>query len=864
MTLTAGTRLGPYEVLTPLGAGGMGEVYRARDTRLGRSVAIKVLPEAISAEAERLRRFEKESRAASSLNHPNIVTIYDVGTTDSRAYIAMELVEGKTLRELLNTGPVPLRRLLALAAQMADGLAMAHEAGIVHRDLKPENVMVTKDGLAKILDFGLAKLTHAGEDPGAESRLPTLTRGTEPGVVMGTVGYMSPEQASGRALDFRSDQFSFGSILYEMVTGSTAFARSTAAETLTAIIREEPEHLAAAAPAAPVPLRWIVERCLAKEPQERYGSTRDLARDLASLRDHLSEMSLSAGAAAAVAPRRRPWLRAGLLALAVLATIAGALLLGKSLGQTPVPSFQRLTFRRGAVTGARFAPDGRTVIYGAAWEGAPIQLYSTRLERPESSRLDLPNADVAAISSTGEMAILLDRPFHYGNVPSTLARVGLAGGAPRPSLQDVRGADWSRDGTTLALVRDLSGKTRLEYPPGKVLYESSPGGLGPPRISPKGDRVAFVDEDGAVAVVDLEGKKKKLSAAWSRLPGGLAWSPSGDEVWFTANQGGYFTPLYAVTLSGRLRVVMRFPAWVTLFDILPDGRALLMLGTPHRYMFARPFGEPAERELSWHDGSDIRGLSADGKTLLFVEQGEKSVGSFGVGATYLRRTDGSPAVRLGDGWPIGLSADARWAVVLDLENGSQFTLLPTGAGEPRVLKGEGVEYDEGSYVGWFPDGKRLLVTGHESDRPLRSYVQRLEGGRPVPFGPVGSVCHDFSPDGRQIVCDDEKGAFLWVVEGGERRPIPGLLAGEFVWAWSADGKSLFVQEARGPGKEPRRSYKVVELELATGRRRPWMEIGPSDRTGIKGGIIGAMVNGGSYAYSYGRLQSDLYVVDGLK
>ncbi len=285
MPLSPGTRLGPYEILAPLGAGGMGEVYRARDTRLAREVAIKVLPEALSSDPGRLKRFEKEAKSASALNHPNIVTIHDIGTESGVSYIAMELVDGTTLRELLASGPLPIKKLLQIAPQIAEGLARAHEAGIVHRDLKPENVMVKKDGLVKILDFGLAKLSSTGSGSDEGSQLPTMT-GTQPGVVVGTVSYMSPEQASGQIVDFRSDQFSLGSMLYEMATGKRAFRKKTAIDTLAAILNEEPEPIASIAPQTPAPLRWIVERCLAKEPRQRYASTEDLARDLASVRDH--------------------------------------------------------------------------------------------------------------------------------------------------------------------------------------------------------------------------------------------------------------------------------------------------------------------------------------------------------------------------------------------------------------------------------------------------------------------------------------------------------------------------------------------------------------------------------------------------
>ena len=318
MTLAAGTKLGSYEILAPLGAGGMGEVYRARDTRLGREVAIKVLPAERAADPDRRRRFEQEARSASALNHPNILTIHEVGTEGETTFIAMELVEGRTVRELVASGPVPTKKLLDVAAQTAEGLAKAHGAGIVHRDLKPENLMVSRDGFVKILDFGLAKLAEPDAD-GASTIQTAAGSPTEPGTVLGTAGYMSPEQAAGRPVDFHSDQFAFGSILYEMATGHRAFQRKTGAETLVAIMREEPEPIAASAPAAPAPLRWIVERCLMKDPEDRYASTKDLARDLASVRDHLSETSASAsatsGAIEPVKAKRRGWLLPAAMAL---------------------------------------------------------------------------------------------------------------------------------------------------------------------------------------------------------------------------------------------------------------------------------------------------------------------------------------------------------------------------------------------------------------------------------------------------------------------------------------------------------------------------------------------------------------------
>jgi predicted ATPase/serine/threonine protein kinase len=284
-TLSPGARFGSYEILQRLGAGGMGEVYRAKDTRLDREVAIKTLSLDSGSHPEALSRFEQEARSASSLNHPNIVTIYELGHENGTRYIAMELVDGDTVRGLLASGPVPFRKLVTIAAQIADGLAKAHEIGLIHRDLKPENLMVSHDGTAKVLDFGLAKLHKP--DHGTSDSSTTIT---EHGTVVGTVGYMSPEQATGEDVDFRSDQFSFGSVLYEMATGIPAFRKKTHAETTAAILRDEPERLGAKSLQAPAPFIWIIERCLAKDPKQRYSSTRDLARDLAAVRDRLADV----------------------------------------------------------------------------------------------------------------------------------------------------------------------------------------------------------------------------------------------------------------------------------------------------------------------------------------------------------------------------------------------------------------------------------------------------------------------------------------------------------------------------------------------------------------------------------------------
>jgi len=448
MTVSGGTRLGPYEILAQLGAGGMGEVYRARDTRLQREVAVKVLPAELSSDAARLKRFEREARSASALNHPNIVTIHEVGQSDSTSFIVMELVDGKTLRELLYAGPLPLRKLLSIAAQVADGLAKAHASGIVHRDLKAENVMVTSDGFVKILDFGLAKLTHPDSDSGQTEQAPTIPGGTEPGVVMGTVGYMSPEQAAGQRVDFRSDQFSFGSILYEMATGKRAFERATKPETLSAIIREEPEPLATVAPKTPAHLIWVVERCLAKDPEDRYGSTKDVARDLAAMR---KDSGSQAGLLAPVVARRkgRELLTTVLLATAALILgVVGTLFVARARRSDPPRKIQssllppeKFAFHNGQMA---LSPDGRRIAFVALNPGGARVLWVRPLDSPSAQ--PLPGTEGACYPFWSPDSRFLG--FFAGG---KLKKIDASGGAPQTlaDAQNGLGGSWSREGLIL-------------------------------------------------------------------------------------------------------------------------------------------------------------------------------------------------------------------------------------------------------------------------------------------------------------------------------------------------------------------------------------------------------------------------------
>jgi Tol biopolymer transport system component/predicted Ser/Thr protein kinase len=867
MTLPAGTRLGPFEVLAPLGAGGMGEVYRAKDTRLGREVAVKVLSPEFAADAERRGRFEQEARSASALNHPNIITIHEIGSAESTIFIAMELVDGKTLREVMLAGQLATRRMLDLAYQMADGLAKAHAAGIVHRDLKPENVMISKDGAVKILDFGLAKLQkHQAEEA---SNLPTAQE-TKAGTVMGTVGYMSPEQASGKPLDFRSDQFALGSIYYEMATGKRAFQRSTHAETLTAIIREDIEPVAQVNASVPSLFRWVIERCLQKDPEERYASTRDLARDVRGVREHLSETSaatsgeVSGAAQAAAARPRRSRLRVAAVAVAVLAALGAGMLLQKRLVRTLPPSYQQITFGSGTIRAARFAPDGQTIVYSASWDGAPLKLFLKHPSSPDSLPLELPSANLLSISPSGEMAIAIDcRSNHPGVCAGTLAKAALTGGSPRDVADGVQEADWAPDGTNLMVVRDGGGKSRLEFPMGKVLYETT-GHISYARLSPKADRIAFLDhpfpldDAGTVAVIDLAGNKTTLTDKWAS-EGGLAWSATGDEVWFTATEAGANRSLWAVSPSGKLRVVTRVPGGLKLHDVARSGHVLLTRESPRVGVLALLHGDTRERDMSFLDYSFAADLTPDASVLLFDEEGEAGGANYTV---FLRKADRSPVVRLGEGNAMAISPDGKWALsMLPIPN-SPFILLPTGTGEHRQLAAAGVSPEQAAT--WLPDSQSIIFAGSEPGHRLRIYIQSIDGGKPRPISPEGVVAalpgFAVSPDGKAVAAiGPERKAILFPIDGGTAREISGVLDGEFPLRFSADGKSLYLWKR---GDVPAR---VSRLELETGKREAWKDLIPADPSGVER-ISNVLVtpDGKGYAYCFTRLLSDLFVVEGLK
>jgi serine/threonine protein kinase len=854
--LAPGKMLGPYKILTAIGAGGMGEVYRAQDTRLGRDVAVKVLTRNLSNDPDALRRFEQEARAAGMLNHPNILAIYDIGDEEGVRYIVSELLEGESLRARIRQSPIPPRKALDYAAQIARGLSAAHERNIVHRDLKPENLFITRDGHVKILDFGLAKLAGPrvpSTTPAGENDLTLPTTPTEPGRLMGTVGYMAPEQVRGGTGDNRSDIFAFGVILYEMLSGMQPFRGESPIETLNSILKDDPPDFFEINVRVPGALDRVVRHCLEKNPDERFQSARDLAFDLGSL-SGLTSQAISF---------RRNWhfrkrdiAKPAAAIVAILAATFLAYFLGQHRGTRPPPEYKRLTFRSGTIFNARFSPDGETVFYGARWGGKPMSIFSVRADSPESRDLQIgDNTDVLAVSRDGQLAISLRRHvIGYLRESGTLAQVPIAGGAPRAILDDVEFADWSPDGR-LAVVRTVGGRCRLEFPIGNVVYDTV-GWIGHPRFNAAGNAIGLLDhpflndDRGSVVLVTLAGKSHRALTKESQSVEGLAWMPEGDEIFFAAEEGETARAINAVNMSGKQRVVAASAGPLWLHDVAPDGRALVSREIVRAGIIGIRGNEPP-LDLSWFDYSVVRDLSADGKTIIFSESGEAGGAIFGV---YVRGTDGSPAIRLGDGTSEGLSPDGQWVLSIPRNRKpAQIVMLPTGTGQPRQITHDRINHRNAR---WFPDGAHILFQGDEDGRPPRLWMQGTDGKAPRAITPENVAGTQITPDGRFVLgrANDRK-FYLYPVAGGAPVPVLALKFGDVPTRFTADGKSIFVATF---GKIPAMLYKV---DLASGARTLTREAMPADPSGlINVGPIFVTPDGTTTVYSYTRLLSDLYVM----
>ncbi len=862
--LNAGSKLGPYEIVGAIGAGGMGEVYRARDTRLGRDVAVKILPPSFASDPERLRRFEQEARVVAALNHPNILAVYDIGTNEGAPFLVTELLEGETLRERLREGALPLRKAIDIAVQTAHGISAAHEKGIIHRDLKPANIFLTADGRVKILDFGLAKLGAPEGLAPSQTQGATLTAAgaTEPGVVLGTVGYMSPEQVRGKPADARSDIFALGTILYEMLSGRRAFEKDSSADTMAAILKEDPPELAGEGKKIPPAVDRVVRHCLEKNPAERFQSARDLAFNLESLSSTSTAGTAAVLAGSSPTGRRRRLLFAAAGTVGLVICSAGAYFLGRSGTTAAQPTFHQLTFGRGTIYGARFAPDGQTVYYSASWRGEPTQVYSTNPNSPESRALNLSDATLFAVSPGGMAVALGCKELIVAHCEGTLATVPVSGGSPREIANYVSSADWSADGQ-MAVIRKVGGTYRVEFPLGNVIYQSIDL-LDFLRVSPKGDMVAFADLEpgsdvGRVVILNHTGKLVARSAVFPSVEG-VAWPPNDKEVWFSATRNeAWANAIHSLSVSGKERTLLRLPGILRLWDISRDGQVLLSKESWTTGLQFRGPKDGKERDLSWLDSTIITDLSPDGAALAFEEAG--SAARSGVYKAYLRNTDGSAPTELGrENLPV-LSPDGNWVLAGNFPF-SRFDLLPTGAGQTRALGADGVK--EITSLGWMPDGKETYFAGNDGHE-WRIYVEKISGGAPQPITPPISVKVEYietdlvSPDGKFLFARDLTGkGWLYPLKGGKPEPVPGLMPQDIWVNWTADGRSAYVYQ------DEKTYADVYQLDLSTGKRQLVKTLSPSDPAGLTDvRPVRITPNGKAYGYSYDRALSVLYLVKGV-
>ena len=852
----------------------MGQVWRARDEQLHRDVALKILPAELSRDPGRRARFEQEARVLAALNHPNIVTVYEFGyhpdDAAGQAFLVSELVDGESLRTLMDRGRVPARRAIEIATQIAEGMAAAHAAGIVHRDLKPENIMLTaSSGAVKILDFGLAKQTIAQAPQGA-----TVTMGavTTPGAVMGTVGYMSPEQVRGVNTDHRSDIFSFGVILHEMLAGQRAFQADSQVETMNAILHADPPELPVDASIPPA-LATIVRRCLEKKPEQRFQSAADLAFALRSMAGTTNAIS---GVQAALPPQPAPK-RSALWLWPIAAVIAGAALFAggfylrdRTLQHDP-PAFQRLTFRRGLIRNARFSPDGRNVVYTANWDGAKSHTFLSIPGDPESRDLNLPeDSKVLAVSSNSEVAFV--------EPPSgVLARVSISGGQMRPQLDNVLDADWSPDGSSLAVIRIVDGKGRVEYPIGKVLYTGA--GKYPYfaiRISPDNKRIAYATYAGngsqvGIGVIDLPNGMPHILGVVSGQTvmidaPALSWTPDSSEIWFRSfnpDEGG---TLYGIDLKGRKRVVHRFPSHADIFDIARDGRVLLRTESTELGILGKGPNDKAERDLSILESGILEGISDDGSMIAASVTGDAGGPK---GSIYTRKLDGSAPIRVGDGHAFTLSPDGKWISGYTVIDGAgmnrQFRLLPTGPGEERPMDLPGMTFAV-PFAG-VGDEQYIIVgleKGKQYPKSWRCYFwdSRTNALRPVcPEGIPDDMMY-VSPDRKWLLSQAPGGSqfALYPIDGGEPKIVPGFdPKKEFTTGWRSDSQSVYVMQNTRPGPW----FKAESLNVFTGQRTPALEVHPS-RPVDEVEYLRITPDGRAYAYNYNVRLTDLYVASGLK
>jgi hypothetical protein len=859
MRFASGDRLGPFEILAPLGAGGMGEVYRARDSRLDRIVALKVLPTGlVTAPGRRVERFRHEARAVARISHPNICALHDVGEDGSSIFLVMEHVDGQTLAQRLEDGPMPVPLALRVAIGIADALDHAHRHGVVHRDLKPANVMLTRDGV-KLLDFGLAKLKERDEEAARE-----VTKShylTEVGTIVGTAAYMSPEQIEGAELDARSDLFSFGVVLFEMLVGRRPFTAESRATLIAAIVAADPPSFSSLHVSTPPALERLIRRCLAKQPDDRWQTARDLAAELRWIGNAGSDATTQD----VTSQSRHRGLVGGLAGAAVTALVCAA----AAWWMWPtrvVAEYLPVTFRRGVVSSARFAPDGQSVVYSATWEGQPYSAFQMSPAAPAGRDLLLKDARILSISPAGDLAVLIGpQNIEQAFGVRTLARVPLLGGTRRDLLTGIVDADWIPGTDALAVIRDPGGNRNwtVEFPAGETVHEAR--AAWSLRVSPDGSRVAFFEgpilfgsaPQAQLTVIDRSGHKTTVSRNLTAF--GLAWAPSGREIWFTATRPGLAAPhLRGVSLTGVERQIHRAPDWLVLHDISADGRALVSRNTIRISLVCKPRGNARERDLTWLLGSAPRGLSPSGDRLIFED--ELGVAPSGNPMLYARGMDGSPPVPIGDGVGAALSPDGTLVLA---STGEHFQVFRTGAGEMMTLSiGNLTRVADGAWLG---DSKHIVFTGYSDDMP-RGYIQEIPAGHPRPITPEGVVLA-----GKAAVRDESSvlgragdAWMLFPIDGGNAPSAPALTPRDIPLQWSHNGKYLYtvgsVEGAR------RAAVDVFRVAVATGDRTHWRTLEPSDPVGVEDmrETLTITPDAESYCYSYMRRLGDLFVVVGLE
>jgi len=699
----------------------------------------------------------------------------------------------------------------------------------------------------KLVDFGIAKVVAPQDEDGSAPL-------TEAGTVLGTAPYMSPEQIRGEAVDARTDVWSFGCLLFEMLSGRRAFEARSAPEAVAAALRDEPSWNALPA-WVPAPVRGLLRRCLRKDPERRLQNIGDARLELLDLD---AEGVTAPTAPKAGAGRRVPPAVLGVSAAALVAGFLAVFVAGERVATKEPPRFERITFRRGWMREGRFTPDGRSVVYSAAFDGGPLVTYRRHPESPESLPLDLPSANILSVSPSGELAIAINcKASHAGVCAGTLARAALTGGSPREVAEGVQQVDWTPDGNGMVVVKDVAGGSRLVGATGQVLYETS-GHISCPRVSPDGTLIAFFDhpeagdDRGSLAVVDLAGKKRRITKEWESAFG-IAWAPSGREIWFTASEQGAVRELYAVSLSGRLRAVYRAPSSLSVLDISRSGRVLLALEDLRIGLLGAGPGDAEERELSWLDRSLARSISSDGRLLVFTEQSQAIGNEYVVCA---RRTDGSPVTRLGQGTAMAISPDGKWVLTKTPGVPAALALVPVGAGATRLLPTTGLDAHWASFL---PNARQLVVYASRPTQKNRLYVVDVDTGEWRPFSREGHAGYAVSPDGRYVACTSpERIVLLEPLDGSAAVTVRGALPGDLPVAFGGDGRSLFVASQKQVPRE------VFRVDLRTGARVHFRDFVPVDKAGVSLVLrLSLSADASSYAYSYYRSLADIYAVDGL-